>query len=244
MNVTNIIHSYNDGESVHTLAKKHGTYPTKIFRILKKAGVTLRNKSDAQKQALKVGRSQHPTEGTTRSDDVKDKISETLCHHWETADKSDIIAKAKARWAKLSPEKKKEMHKLGIAAVRESSKNGSKLEISLREDLVKNGYRVDFHKKHFMVDTRLEIDLVLPELGIAIEINGPSHFLPIWGEKSLKRQMKADTQKYGIVLSTGFKLIIIKHLKWPIPRFAYSQLLNNVLLAIKDDVNKHITIEA
>ena len=43
-----------------------------------------------------------------------------------------------------------------------------------------------------------------------IEIDGPSHFLPIWGEEKLQKQIKADLQKSGRILSRGFAIIRVK----------------------------------
>ena len=57
--------------STYELAEHFDTYPNKIRRILKKNGVDLRTKSDAQKNALKKGRTPHPTKGTKRSEDTK-----------------------------------------------------------------------------------------------------------------------------------------------------------------------------
>ena len=42
--------------STHQLAEKFDTYPNKIRRILKKHGVQLRGKGEAQKIALEQGR--------------------------------------------------------------------------------------------------------------------------------------------------------------------------------------------
>ena len=49
--------------STHHIADKFSTYPNKIRRILKKHGVQLRGKGEAQKIALEQGRTEHPTKG-------------------------------------------------------------------------------------------------------------------------------------------------------------------------------------
>ena len=58
----------------------------------------------------------------------------------------------------------------------------------------------------------LEIDLYIPELKTIIEVDGPSHFLPIWGEDKLQKQINADLRKSGTLLSKGYVVIRIKSL--------------------------------
>mgnify|MGYP003325369255 CR=1 FL=1 len=98
-------------------------------------------------------------------------------------------------------------------AVRESSKKGSKLEHFLLNKLINNGYKVDFHKEQFLVNTKLQIDLFLPKLNIAIEVDGPSHFSPVWGEEVLKRNIAYDQKKSGLIIGRGYSLIRVKQIK-------------------------------
>ena len=48
---------------------------------------------------------------------------------------------------------------------------------------------------------------------IAIEVDGPSHFAPVWGEQSLQRNIEYDKKKTGLILGKGYKLIRIKQQK-------------------------------
>ena len=54
--------------------------------------------------------------------------------------------------------------------------------------------------------------MYLPDLNTIIEVDGPSHFLPIWGEDKLAKQIISDEQKNGIILSKGFAVIRVKNL--------------------------------
>ena len=45
-----------------------------------------------------------------------------------------------------------------------------------------------------------------------IEVDGPSHFLPIWGEDKLQKQINADLRKSGTLLSKGYVVIRVKSL--------------------------------
>ena len=102
------------------------------------------------------------------------------------------------------------------------------------------GYRVEFHKEHMLVNERLEIDLFIPELSVAIEGDGPSHFEPVWGEEALEKTQSSDRQKSGLILSMGLVLIRIKHTKGLSEKYKRETLadLKNELEKIKRRIPK------
>jgi hypothetical protein len=55
----------------------------------------------------------------------------------------------------------------------------------------------------------LELDLYLPELRFAIEVNGPCHFIPIWGEDTLKHTRRNDIIKSNYCQKKGIRLLYI-----------------------------------
>ena len=110
----------------------------------------------------------------------------------------------------MSNEKKQEIIKLANAAVRKSSKEGSKLEKFLLQRLLSDGYRVDFHKEQILSNSKLQLDLFIPGINIAIEVDGPSHFENIWGDQALARNTRYDQKKQGLLIGKGIKLIRIK----------------------------------
>jgi very-short-patch-repair endonuclease len=97
-------------------------------------------------------------------------------------------------------------------SVRHKIADGAKMENFVLNKLRSLGYVVQFHRKGLLSNERLEVDLFLPELKTVIEIDGPSHFLPIWGEESLARNLKADAQKTGLLITRGFAIIRVKHI--------------------------------
>ena len=118
--------------------------------------------------------------------------------------------KAKNNWDKLSEDTKENILKMANEAVRQTSKTGSKLEKYLFNCLIQDGYRVDFHKEQILSNTKLQIDLFLPTMNIAIEVDGPSHFKEVWGKDSLKKNIKYDNKKTGLILGKGLVLIRIR----------------------------------
>jgi very-short-patch-repair endonuclease len=221
-NITDIVDMYcNQNCSTYVIAKKYNTYPNKIRRLLIKHGIELDDKSTAQKKALESGRSKHPTQGTRRPESVKISISESVHNHWKGLSEEEYqnrVEKARQQWDEMSEADRKALRDAAALAVREASKNGSKMERFVLDKLRREGYNILFHKKGLIPNNELEIDLFIPELQVAIEIDGPAHFLPIWGETEAEKQtilqkhIKSDAHKSGLLLAMGFVVIRVKHL--------------------------------
>ena len=80
--------------------------------------------------------------------------------------------------------------------------------------------------------------MYFPELKAIIEVDGPSHFLPIWGEEKLRKQIKADSHKTGLILSKGFAIIRVKSLHDSVSLHSKEELKNK-LINILDNFSKH-----
>ena len=204
-----------NGKSTYEIAEQLNTYPNKIRRMLVKSGIELRSKSVAQSNALNTGRHKHPTKGTTRSEEDKIKISDGMYKHWSNMtdeEREKRSEQAKKQWDSMSLRDKENLRKAAAEAVRRAGKEGSKMEKFLHRELTDRGYHVIFHKKGLIPNNRLEIDLFLPELKVAIEVDGPSHFFPIWGESNLQKHIRADAHKSGLLLKAGYIVLRVKHL--------------------------------
>jgi very-short-patch-repair endonuclease len=203
----------DQGLSFHDIATQLDTYPNKVRRDAMKFQIPIRDKSTAQQNALKTGKHKHPTKGSKRSEQVKNKIGKSVMDSYESLsdNQKDIRKeKAKQRWDSLSQDEQKARLSAANKAVRVSSKVGSKLEHFLLKRLIQDGYNPEFHKEQVLSNTKLQIDLYLPTIVTAIEIDGPSHFLPVWGEESLKKNIKYDNKKSGLIIGKGLNLIRIK----------------------------------
>jgi very-short-patch-repair endonuclease len=204
------------GESFAEIAKHYDTYANRIRRDAQKYNIPIRSKSEAQKNVLEKGKSQHPTKGKTRTYEEKVKIGKSIYESWQNLSEADLTKrklKSKAIWDGLSQNEKENRLNAAHTAIRESSKKGSKLEHFLMELLIEKGYKVEFHKEQILSNTKLQIDIYLPALTTAIEVDGPSHFEPVWGEDTLNKNQKYDQKKTGLIIGRGMRLVRVKQSK-------------------------------
>lgn len=237
-----IVRLYKSGEySTYELAEKFDTYPNKIRRVLRKNGVALRSKSAAQKNALKKGRASHPTKGKVQSKATRRKISDSQGRVWDNMSEEERQKRSdngKDAWNKKSNEEQSQLIRKAQDAIRESSKKGSKLERFLLKELTEAGLKVEFHKDHWLRNQNLQVDLFLPDLRAAIEVDGPSHFKPVWGVENLIKNQKADRQKTGLVLASGLVMIRIKQDKKLSQRYQ-RKVINRLLELLKKIEDKY-----
>jgi hypothetical protein len=60
-----------------------------------------------------------------------------------------------------------------------------------------------------LLPSGLEIDIFIPSLKLAIELNGPIHYYPLFGESKLKKIQAADVQKQLEIQLLGCDLLVV-----------------------------------
>ena len=227
---------YNDMcKSWVFIADLVGTYPNKVRRDAKNLGIKSRNKSQAQSVAIREGRHPHPTENKLHSEETKIKISDSMAKSWDSLTDEQMKIRSeigKEQWAKKTPQEIEDFRRAAGDGVRHAAKFGSKLEHFLLDNLIRHGYKVEHHKEQFIKNERLQVDLLLPDVNIAIEVDGPSHFEPVWGQAALDRNIRADRQKTGLLLARGLVIIRVRQVKSLSDKYL-REILANVLVEIK-----------
>lgn len=84
----------------------------------------------------------------------------------------------------------------------------SKLEVWLESELEKSNseLKIDYN---LTTAIEQELDIYLPELKLAIEINGIFHYKPIFGDKKFQRTQATDIKKKINCINSNITLIII-----------------------------------
>lgn len=213
---TNIIDRYlKDLHSLEMIAKDYNTYVNKIRRFLLKNGVEIRTNAESQKLALSTGRNKHPTLGKKRTREEKGKISEAVSKAWSNMsdEKRDEFKKgAKERWENLPDKEREELNLAAKKGMQRAAADGSKMEKFIQAELESLDIPVIFHKKGLVGNPNLEVDIFIPSYNTAIEIDGPTHFLPIFGQERLDKTIHSDREKIGLLLMGGLHILRIKHI--------------------------------
>ena len=122
-----------------------------------------------------------------------------------------------------------------IGRNRKISKNRSKAEAYLF-----NRIRHEFPEIALLANDRafleggLEIDIFLPELSLAIEVNGPFHYRPIYGEERLERAQHNDQLKKENLENRSVELLSLdisgpEHKSWKASKIHLEALFQNII---------------
>lgn len=201
---------FNNGETVRSLAIKMDTYSNKIRREAIRLNIELKDKSETRKMLLDTNKAPHPTKGRQRTDIEKIKIGKTKKQSWTDEAKKEISKKSKEYWQQKNQQDTSEFLEKRDKGLRKALMYGSSLERIVYEFLIGEGYNVERHRKFLIANEKMSIDLYLNDHNLVIEIDGPSHQLPIWGEEKLNKTQEIDQKKDGLLLSSGIRIIRVK----------------------------------
>lgn len=225
-------HYHNQKMSPQEIAELVGSSYTNVMFYLKKHQIPLKTASEAQKQCLDRERKPHPTKGKPRDPETKKKLSKKAIELWDglsQKERQKRINLVKQQWERMSPEDKKRFQRAGLEGVRKAAKTGSKLERFIANALLDNKISIERHKSGLIPNQELEIDIFLPEHGIALEIDGPSHLRALWGEEKFLKIRQADIEKNGLIISAGLSIIRIKYDGKYIRKKRYTTLVEDLL---------------
>jgi len=86
--------------------------------------------------------------------------------------------------------------------------NVSKLEVYIKNKLNSLYPTLDIDYNCRMI-FGLELDIFIPTLNFAVEINGPGHYIPIYGQDKLDKTMVKDDFKLKVAYAIGLELLVI-----------------------------------
>lgn len=237
-----LVDNYTNGtKSVPEIAEEYKTYPNKVYRMMRKWGIARKDKTESQSIALKTGRIKHPTEGKERDAQTKRKIGRAVYQSnkkLSPEERRKRVDKIRELWYNLPEKTRLEYTKKSHNRIRQAGQKGSKLEREIVVALLAKGYKLQTHHKMNFIDSEMTVDILLPVEGIVIEIDGPVHFEPIFGEENFDEQIKRDLFKNEQLISEGYSLIRIQNPKGYTSLSFIEEFLEKFLPFLKQ-VSKH-----
>jgi dTDP-4-amino-4,6-dideoxygalactose transaminase len=127
--------------------------------------------------------------------------------------------------------------KLSSYAHKAGGKSRSQIELFVEENLVK-----DFPNIEFVFNDKetigSELDAYIPELKMAIEINGIIHYEPIYGEEKLTKVQNRDRQKMINCYNLGIELIVIPLGRKGLSKKQTEEIYNEIHSIIEKNKNR------
>lgn len=226
-----------DCKSPYEIAEEQSCYPNLVRRALTYHGFKLRDRSSSQKNSLQTGRLQHPTKGKKLSLEHKQSLGNSMANAWKnmSEEKKKALKEKRAKnWAKMTESQKANFFKRANQALRQATEEGSKFEKYLSSSLMAAGFKVITHKEKFIGQEQMHLDILLPHESIVIEIDGPSHFFPIYGEESLQKRIATDNFKNALLLNAGYVVIRIADFMMKRSETTMRQFTTEFINVIKD----------
>ncbi len=211
------------------LCKKLTVPLATLSRFMKKHGIVARDKGEAQKNYLKAN--DHQMKGRKHTAETKQQISASLGEFWDglsdeerEAFKRQIGSGWKRKWAAMSDQEQKLTMETLSSKAKEVQGQGSRLERFIAEELRSRGYVVEERSTGYTAGKDFEVDLALPNEMIAIEVDGPTHFLPIYGEEHLEKQQERDTRKDDMINAIGYNVLRIRNNNGPLSQLRITRI--------------------
>lgn len=217
------------GKSMRNVAKAMGVPLATLSRFMKKVGIETRNKAQAQKNFLRDH--DHQMKGRKHTDETKKKISSSLGEFWDSLNdeereefKRKIGSAWKRKWASMSELDRRTMMEGLSSRAKETQGQGSRLERFIAEELRKRGYIVEERSTHYTAGKDFEVDLALPNEMVALEVDGPTHFLPIYGEEHLEQQQHRDARKDDMINAVGYSVLRVRDNNGPLSQLRIDKI--------------------
>ncbi len=229
----------DEGLSMRKIAVETNIPLATLSRFMKKYGIASRDKAQAQMNYLKDH--DHQMSGRQHTDETKKKISHSLGTFWDSLSidereevKRKIGSAWKRKWAAMSEQERKLTMESLTSKAREAQGGGSRLERFIATELRKRGYIIEERSTNYTAGKNFEVDLALPKEMIAIEVDGPTHFLAIYGEEHLEQQQERDARKDEMINAIGYNVLRIQDNNGPLSQLRIDKI-EQAIEEIKED---------
>jgi hypothetical protein len=183
------------GKSPARIAAEAGTYANAVRRELLRHWPRLRNRAEAQANALARGHQRHPTAGRGHTPEGRANIGRAT----SGTPGPNRSKAARRRWVRTPVLQRRRFVRRGRAAAGRSARAGSRAELFLLEGLRAAGLAPEHRRGHG--------DLLLPHRGVAVFVDGRPLLEPVWGEDALARAREAAAAKRRAAVAAGLSAV-------------------------------------
>lgn len=235
---------FEGGASTYEIAAKFNVNQSHIYRMIKKWNlnnpnnpIKTRDKSEAQK--VHIDKHGHQRVGTSQSEETKVAISNKMRDFYDSADgkkaKQKIRETREQEWSEKTDQEKADIIQELRVGGRETlvMGQGSKFENFLAEELMLAGFGVEQRNRTAALGM-FEVDIALTNEGIAIEVDGPSHFMDIYGVEELAKVQAKDKLKDDQLLSGNWSILRLQDKSGSCSRARISRVITKINEIKKD----------
>jgi very-short-patch-repair endonuclease/predicted XRE-type DNA-binding protein len=226
--------------STYKVAEQVGCNQSHIVRMVAKYNkqnpnnpIKKRNKSEAQKNYIKQA-GKHQRDGTTHDEITKDKISDKMREFYDSeegeAAKDRIREFRQQEWAEKSEAERAAI----LADLQQANRakmqagEGSNFENFLAEQLSAHGFRVEQRTKAWTPGQKFHVDIAMPTEKIIIEVDGPTHWAPIYGDEELHKVEVKDARKDGVLNANGWNVLRVQDASGSTTRARFMRVLDTI----------------
>jgi very-short-patch-repair endonuclease len=113
------------------------------------------------------------------------------------------------------------------------SGDGSRFENFIAEKLAEVGYKLEQRSHNYTPGKKYHVDIALPEQKIIIEVDGPTHWQPIYGEDELVKVQNKDKQKDSALNANGWNVLRVQDGSGSTSRARFSRVFDQLQLVQK-----------
>ena len=226
--------------STYGTADKLGCNQSHVVRLIAKFNkenpsnpIKKRTKSEAQKNYIKRTGT-HQRSGTTHTDEAKEQISDSMKDVYDGPRGDEIREKISQQrqeeWANMSSADKAEILETlkSSSRAKAMSGEGSNFENFLAEKLDEYGYIVEVRTKSYTPGQRFHVDIALPNEKIIVEVDGPTHWSPIYGDDELRKVEEKDKLKDNTLTAVGWNVLRVQDSSGSTTRARFVRVLEQI----------------
>jgi very-short-patch-repair endonuclease len=230
-----------EGLSTYEVADALGCNQSHIVRLRNKFNklnpknpILTRSKSEAQKKYIeRTGK--HQREGTLHSEESREQISDSMKKVYDSERGEEIREKIaeqrQLEWYDKTEEERAEIlqNLKDSSRAKAQSGEGSNFENFLAQKLKEEGYAVEQRTQNYTPGNKFHVDIALYNEKIIIEVDGPTHWQPIYGEDELVKVKAKDKVKDDILNSAGWNVVRVQDSSGSTSRARFMRVLEQIL---------------